>query len=877
MRYILLLAALAAAPLLAQQTFDPAVPTPASVLGYELGDRFSSHGAIERYIRAVELSSPRKVLVIPYGETYERRKLYLVAVSAPENLARLPEIRSDIRRLTDPGATSELDARALAKSTPAIAWLGYGVHGNEASGSEAALKVLYQLAARTDTEAARMLKNLVVIIDPLQNPDGHERYVNYQTTRAGSRPVEDRNAAEHGDDWPYSRTNHYYFDLNRDWAWQTQSETRARIREYRQWNPQVFADFHEMGYNSSYFFFPGAKPFNKNLPKSTIEWERIYGAANAAAFDAKGWSYWSGEEFDLFYPGFGDSWPSLNGAIGMTYEQAGGVGLRAKRSDETVLTLKERIEHHFTTSIATLKATCDNREKRLLDFYGFFKEPLEYGPAGPVRTYIVDPSRDPSRSGRMIDLLLAQGVRVYRSSGAFALDGLHTYMVKAASSKKFPAGSYIIPMDQPEKRLIATLLDPAPVYTDTFFYDISTWSLPLAYGAETYWTAAAVSVPMAVIDSVAPPVTSVTAGRASYAYLLRWETNDAASALAWLLENDYKAHVAMKEFSLGGEKYPRGTIIIPVSSNKSDIHDRVKELSERFHVSFTGAQSGFTESGINLGSDRAVRLRKPRIIVATNTPVSSESYGAIWALFDREYGIDFVPVRLSQISAIDLHDYTAIVFPDDYGGGQGYRSQLDSAATAKIKTWISAGGTFIGIEGGAVFAAAAKLSSVKIKEKKKDEGQEAKKDTSGKKEAKLSEEELEKRMTVAEKERKQRLESIPGTLLRVKLDPSHPLGFGCDTAIAVLKTSGTMFELSSTGYNVGMYPKSPRISGYISPENEKRLEETPFLVHEKLGGGNVILFADDPNFRLLFQGLNKLFLNSVLLMPSIRDVRMTSE
>ena len=865
----------------AQQSINQNIPTPQQVLGYEPGDHFSSHRNIEKYILAVQQASPKSVRVIPYGETYEGRILYLVVVSAPENIARIDEIKSNIQNLSDPRKISEGAADPLIKSTPAIAWLAYGVHGNEASGPEAAMKVLYQLAARTDDEVMTLLRNLVIIIDPLQNPDGHERYVNYQITRSGSRPIEDRNAAEHGDDWPYSRTNHYYFDLNRDWAWLTQRETQERIKVYLEWKPQVFADFHEMGYNSSYFFFPGAKPFNKNFPKSTIEWGEIYGKANAAAFDAKGWSYWSGEGFDLFYPGYGDSWPSLNGAIGMTYEQAGGVGLRVKRMDETILTLKDRIEHHFTTSFATLKATSDNREKRLRDFHTFFRDALWEGRTGPVRSYIVDPTKDPSRSARMIDLLMKQGVEIHQTTKEFSLEGLHTYLTKTTSTKKFPSGSYIIPLDQPEKRLIMTLMDPEPVLTDTFFYDISTWSLPVAYGVETYWTGGSVPAPKTKLDSVSLPAGSVVGGKATYAYLLRWNTDNAVRALVWLLQNDFKAHVAMKEFTLNGEKYPRGTIIIPISGNKADIHDRMKDLAEKFHLMITAAQSGFTESGINLGSDRAVRLRKPNIIVITNTPVSTESFGAIWSMFDHDYNISFVPMRLAQLRYIDLHDYTAIIFPDDNGNGQGYRNQLDSNAVQRIRTWIAGGGTFIGIEGGASFASASvgKLTSVKIKEKKKDEGKDAKKDSTaaGKKEEKLSEEELDKRMTVAERERKQRLESIPGTLLRVKLDPSHPLGFGYDTTVAVLKTGGTMFELSTSGYNVGMYTKTPRISGYISAQNEKRLEETPFLVHEQIGSGNVILFTDDPNFRLFFNGLNKLFLNSILLMPSIRDVTLTAD
>jgi hypothetical protein len=444
-------------------------------------------------------------------------------------------------------------------------------------------------------------------------------------------------------------------------------------------------------------------------------------------------------------------------------------------------------------------------------------------------------------------------------------------------------------MNQPAKRLIMSLMEQEPVLTDTVFYDISSWSLPVAYGVETYWSGKSISVPSTKLSEAVAPPSAVIGGKASYAYLVKWNSNEAMKAVAWLLQNDCKVNVAMKEFVAGGERFLRGTMIIPVANNGMDIHDRMQELSSRFHTNVYAANSGLTESGINLGSDRAVRLKKPKIIVATSSPVSSEAFGAIWSMFDQAYAIDFIPMKLAQLRGADLHDYTAIIFPDDNADGNGYRSQLDSAATQRIKTWIAAGGTFIGIEGGAAFAShsVGRIAGVKIKEKKKDDepaGQDEKKNQKkndgkkdGKEEKKLTEEEKEQRMTVEEKERKQRLDEIPGTMMRVKIDNSHPLGFGYDSQIAVLKSTKTMFELSEKGYNVGIYTKSPRLSGYISKENENMLAETPFLVHEKLGSGNIILFSDDPNFRMFLTGLNKVFLNSVLLMPSIRNVGLTAD
>ncbi|HLX12393.1 MAG TPA: hypothetical protein VKS81_06225, partial [Bacteroidota bacterium] len=666
--------------------------------------------------------------------------------------------------------------------------------------------------------------------------------------------------------------------LNRDWAWLTQAESKARVRAYLEWKPQVHCDYHEMGFNSSYFFFPAFKPINKNFPKSTMEWGEIYGKANAASFDAKGLRYWSGESFDLFYPGYGDSWPSLNGAIGMTYEQAGQTGVRVRRADDQILTLEDRMEHHMLSSWTTIRTTYEHRADRLRDFYKFFKDGIAEGTNGAVKTYILDPTKDAGRAAKLASLLTMEGVEVQKSSGAFSVTGASTYFTPAKTNKQFPAGTYFVPLAQPSKRLIAALMEQEPALSDTFFYDISTWSLPIAYGVNTYWTGDKIAVQSTTVTDSEHVEGTVVGDKSTVAYLFKWDSNNAIKALVWLLQHNYRAGTAMKEFTLGAEMFPRGTIIVPVAGNPPDIYEKMKYLAKEDGVSIYPSNSGYTQSGINLGSDRVVSLKKPKIIVITDSPVNAESFGAIWAMFDIQYGIDFIPMKLAELRRADLHDYTAMIFPDDGSNGSGYRSQLDSNAVDKIKTWISAGGTYVGIEGGASFASASvgKIASVKFKKKEKPEKKDKKDDDSDKKDVKLSDAELEKRMTVEEKERKDRLATIPGTIVRVKLDNSHPLGFGYDTSIAVLKTNETMFELSDKGYNVGIYAKQPRLSGYMSAENEKLLGETPFLIQEKRGAGNIVLFTDDPNFRRYWDGLNKLFLNSVLLMPSIRDVQLSA-
>lgn len=893
-RFVALALSAFAGPAVAQQaayfpggTYDAAVPTPRQVLGYDIGERFTSHARLVAYLESVVAASKR-VKLVRYGESCEGRPLLLLVVTSEENHSRLDNLKESVLKLADPRKSADAGAvTELVRSARVFVWLSYGVHGNESSSAEAAMQTVYQLAAGTDAGTTQLLDGAVILVDPLLNPDGRDRYVNWFNSVVGQKPNPDPQSAEHDEPWPGGRYNHYLFDLNRDWAWLTQRETLARIARYVQWMPQVHVDFHEMGYESTYFFFPADAPINANVPQKTVEWAKTFGKGNAAAFDAFGWPYYTAESFDLYYPGYGDSWPSLHGAIGMTYEQAGhsSAGLVVKRRDDTLLTLRDRVAHHFTSGIATVRTAVENRESLLRDFHEFRKSAIEEGEKESIKEYLIVPGKDPERTAELIDLLLRQGVEVSRAKQAFVGEKVHGYLNDQWELEKFPEGTYVVSMRQPAKRLAKALLEPEAEVTKLYFYDVSAWSLPLAYGVRAYWTEVATTVEKELL-SARPAVEGRIEGatEGTVYYLLPWETNAAPRALYQLLSEGLLARVAKKTFTLDGREFGRGTVVVPVSGNPSDLRDRLSKIAKENHLVLTAAKTGLTEKGINLGSDHVEPLRLPAIAVATGEGVSATSYGAVWFLLEQEYRIPFTPLPLKTLGDADLGRYNVLVFPDDWGG---YAS-LSPEVVKKIKDWVERGGTFIGIAGGAFFATqeTSKLTPVtmadteektekpggpKVEESEpaeapRDEsaGADEPKEPSPAAEAKKAKKPRE-RMKIEEQEAEARKRQIPGTILAVDLDPAHPLAFGYDERIHVLKAGPEAFNWSKSGFNVGSFVAG-KVSGYISKENEEKLGKKAYLVEVPLGRGHVVLYADDPTFRLFWKGLTRLFLNGIFFL-----------
>src|SRR5437867_2730203 len=484
-RRFFIVIALIAVPAFAQ------IPTPDEFLGYKLGERFTPHARILDYFNELTKRS-NLITVQQFGETCEHRPLVLPVVTSAKNRAALETIRQNVVSLADPAATTPARAAEIAHATPAIVWLAFGVHGNESSSSEAAMLVASSLLR--DPDSAKILDNVVVLIDPLLNPDGRERYVQWFMRTRGATADPNPMSFEHNEPWPGGRYNHYLIDMNRDWSWTSQQETKARVAEYRRWNPQVFVDFHEMSSNSTYFFPPDAKPLNANLPKDVEKWLEVFGRANAAAFTSKGWPFFVGETFDLFYPGYGDSWPSLHGAIGMTYEMAGGPrgGSSFLRDDQTVLTLGDRIQRHYTTSMSTLRTASAHADELLLYTYNAMRA------TGGQATFLIPPTSPNFRP--LIETLQRQAIQIGALASPITVKASRVDN-DASESQTFPAGTAVISTKQPLGGLVQTLLERTPTFTKGFveaqrqkteadepndFYDLTSWSLPLAMDVEAF-------------------------------------------------------------------------------------------------------------------------------------------------------------------------------------------------------------------------------------------------------------------------------------------------------------------------------------------------------------------------------------------------------
>ena len=824
--------------------------SPAEHLGYELGDRYTPHARVVDYCRELAEHSDR-VTMKRYGETNEGRELVLLFISTPENLERLDELRVSMTKLADPRRLGpEETAESIIAEQPVFVWLSYNVHGNETSCTEAALKTMYDLASTDDEPGLELLRRSVVILDPCINPDGRDRYVNWFNSVVGKIGDPNPQSIEHDEPWPGGRSNHYYFDLNRDWAFMTQVETRARIAEYIKWTPQVHVDFHEMGRESSYFFFPADRPVNDNFPPYTTKWGERFGRGNAAAFDAMGWDYYTAESFDLFYPGYGDSWPSLHGAIGMTYEQAGGssAGVVVKRRDESDLSLRDRLDHHHATSMATIRTAVEGRTELLGDFHEFRRSAIEEGKGGSVREFILVPGDDHERAGRLIELLMAQGIEVRRATSGFGARDVSDYLGRRHEEKNFQKGVYLVSLAQPTKRLIKTLLEPKTKIKELYFYDVSAWSLPLAFGVEAFWSGQPTSSESVPVGEVTRPEGGLDEGTAGFGYLLRWDTMASVRAAIRMLERGLVVKSAREGFTLDERAWKAGTLFVPNGRNPDDLPRQLGEIAEATGVRFVPARTGMTEKGIDLGSDKVVRLRRPKIALIGGEGISSTSFGATRFVIEELYGIPHSCFSADSIAGLKLEDYSAVVIPSGF-------TRFGAEVKTRLERFAREGGVVVAMSGAARLLSKEgnKLSEISTAGlEKPDEKKEAAK---------------KKPRTIKERDAERRRRSTPGSIFRVDLDPDHPLSFGYDNEIAAFQRGMLSFDPEGGGVPVARFVDAPPLSGYILEESEKKLRGRGYAMVERKGRGTIVLIAGDPNFRSVWHGLSRLFLNAVLLLP----------
>ena len=833
--------------------YDSNIPTPLDIIGHRFGDLITFHWEMANFIHAIAEATDR-VEVKSYGKTYQGRELYYIIISSPENMNRLEEIRKANLRLTDPRKTDRSEADQIASWLPSIIWLGYNIHGNEVTGMEAAIRTVYQLAAGTDDITQNILKNTVCIIDPVQNPDGHDRWAHtvrsVVTVKSHPEPMD----TEHSSPWPGGRTNHYLFDLNRDFFLKTQIESLQKTKVYHEWMPHVFPDLHEMGSNSTYFFAPPMTPYNEYVKPELKKWWDIIAQANAQAFDHFGWGYYTKESFDAFYPGYGVSYPSINGSIGMTYEEASSRGVSIKRDDGSILTLREGSWHHFTTSMATIQIIAERREEKVKDFYKFFTTALAEAASDPMKEIILVPDNDPQIAAKLINNLLIEGVEISRATKSFTNKKATSYMSKKTVSKTFPGGSYIISLNQPQKILIKALLAPNSPITKEFikeeeerkslkershFYDVTAWSMPLTFGVDAYWTSAKSNIQSEPVTSQPLFSGKIIDGPAKQVYLIPYNTLSASKLLIKLCEGDYKVRMARKTFSINGKEWPKGTLVVRVNRNPESLHQRLTELAKEFSINITAVHSGLSDSGIDLGSNNIVTLKKAKIALLTESPVSSYSYGAIHYLFEREFDLYFT--RINARNLANLNDYNVVVIPSG-----NYSSTLSKSQLNNFVNWIRSGGTVVTVSGATRWLQQDSLSRTKILNDTPDPDN---------------------------KDKKIQPDRTPGAIVKVNLNQNSFLSYGCPPAVAALIRSNTIYLpfKDDDMKNVGLYAPiaEMKLSGFIWPETEKYLAEKVFLYNEPYGRGKLIMFTEDPNFRASYDGLNKLFLNAILLAPSM--------
>lgn len=847
--------------------YDPAVPTPRAVLGYDIGDYWTEHEQMTTYVRRLETAS-RRVKVFSVGQSNERRELLLVAVSDPANIERLEEIRTAIARLRDPRVLTESQAQEIARTTPAIAWMNFANDGNESAAFETGIQLAYHLAAGTDPTVQKILKNVVTIIYPAHNPDSHSRHVAWMRASATGNP--EPVAQEHRGDWRMdTNNNHYQIDLNRDAAFLSQVESQTIVRELHRWNPVVFIDHH--GNPDRFFFPPWALPVNAQIDAASRRWVETYGKNIAAAFDRSGWTYFTRQVYDLHYPGYYDSYPALNGATGMTFETDGGgsKGLAYRLPDGRVTTLHDGVLHHFTGAVASLLTTADHREARLLDLYRFRATAIADVTKEKVKQFVLVPGPDPARAADLVDLLLKHHIEMFRTPAPLASAAAHDLWTDEATKRTFPVGSFVIPAAQPQKRLLRTLLDretpleegflaevrKAKAYNDRVgpsapkkpygFYDINAWSLPLAYGVEAYWT-----------EDVAPsglePVTarpgpaSIAPARARYAYLFRWNSRGATRLVGALWKEKFQVALARERFTLQGRSFQPGTVVVRTLTNPGSLHDRISALAREYEVELVAADTAMVETGRDLGDRTVADLKVPSIAVVSEPPTSSTAFGAIWFALEQMYGIPFTVVKAQDLLSAELGRFNVIVLPD--GQANGYSRVFGADGAEQLRRWVQDGGTLVCVKGAAAWASSERVNLTSARDR-----YQAPSDEKGQ----------------AAKEPPRRIDTVPGAFVQLDVDGEHYLGSGIDGRLVALFRSNVVFTPSRRGALVATIDKDrPLVAGFAFDEAREPLQGAPFLWDEPTGRGHVVLFADDVMFRTFLHAAHRLFLNAVLLGPS---------
>ncbi len=793
------------------------IPSPSEFLGYELGTQFTRHHQVVSYFNAVA-SASEQVNTSSYGSTYEGRELQLAIISSSENLSNLEEIKENhlIQAGLKKGIASSLEPKS-------IVWLSYNVHGNEAVGTEAAMKTIYTLVSKK----SNWLQNTVVIIDPCINPDGRDRYVNWynqvKSTPFDSSPLAD----EHYEDWPGGRYNHYYFDLNRDWAWVTQKETQQRLKKYHQWYPHIHVDFHEQGIDSPYYFAPAVEPLHEIITDFQREFQHTIGKNHAHYFDKEGWSYFSKEVFDLLYPGYGDTYPMFLGAIGMTYEQGGSgqAGLSVKNKIGDNLTLKDRIAHHYTTGLSTIETASNNSKLINDEFKKYFQnDNVKYA------TYALKGEFDKIASlKRLLDI---HHIPYEHPKTKLNIKGWD-YEKQKNTTISFGSDALILNGVGEKGKLIQALFEPKTQLSDSVTYDITSWSLPYAYGLKAVASQQKVSntIPFKEESIVTPPETN------AYAYATGWRSYKDGKFLAALLKEKIRVRYNLKPLVNGGKRWAEGSLFILKGENKiiEEFDEKIRNLAVENNQTLIPLASGFSDAGIDLGSNLMEFIPQKRVGLIKSDNSNPQGYGEIWHFFEQQLKYPITQINLNRLNDRNLDKFDVLILPP---GGYNLFSDDDSG----LLKWIQKGGRLVAL--GSAIRAFANQNAFNLKTKSMDD-------------------KPDKFVPYAELERNDISSAIYGSIYSVNIDTTHPLAFGYDKNYFSLKNSATSYQLLSEG-TVGNLPKESKpLAGFSGSEAIKRQSESLIFGMENLGSGSVIYIVDNPLYRGFWENGKLWIINAV--------------
>ncbi len=847
-------------------SYDDAIPSPADFLGYELGEEFTVYADVIDYLAALDEASAR-ITMHGYGATYEGRPLRYLVVTTAENHAQIETLQQNNQRLADPTSLSAEEREQLIAEQPIFTSISYNIHGNEASSTEAAMQVAYRLAAATDDATAELLDDTVIIMYPTINPDGRDRYVYWYKSAKRNLVATNPDDLAHDAPWPNGRTNHYLFDVNRDWVWNIHPETEGLIEAYQEWLPQVHVDYHEQGYNDNYFTMPGTTPRNQLLPDTYVAWADTFGSANTRAFDRNQITYATRESFDFFYPGYGSSYPSTMGAIGMLTEQGGiGAGRAVETSDGYVLIFRQRIFDHYTTSLETIQAAVRNRTE-LLDYFVDARSPESR--KSPNQAYLLP---DDEGNGYLYDVLATlrrHNVEVERATQSFEADDAMDYRTGDRATRPFGAGTYLVRTDQPRHLFINTVMQRQMAIQDSVMYDMSAWSAPLAYNLEAYSTTEMPSVQTEVVENAPTHTAGVINPNAQYAFAIDWTQRHAPKALAKLWAAGYRVRSVTDTFGARGRPFPRGSLVVLMGRNRekqSDARADMQRIAEEAQVQIVGLDTGSTPTGIDLASDDSRPIHQPKTALLVDEPFSTYTTGQIWYLFDEETEFPITRIRTASLGVssqssggrygvADLDEYDVLVLPGAGWSGD-LSSAFDSSSIEQLRDWVRRGGTLVATESSAGFFTESRsgLTSAETVSMPEDSvtappytRYAAREDSSG-------------------------LDRIPGAAFSGRLDPTHPLAFGIGEQVYSMKLSTDALEPHADMQIVGYYPADPSdvlVSGYASQENVRHLAGKVFAGVVPMGQGHVVFLVDNPHYRMFWRGPSRLMQNAVMLMPGM--------